>query len=133
LTVVEGSVINIATAIPLLKPLAELVMAKTLFSSRNGAGGPSSNAFSFNSLVTFGGSKLVANSHATAIELAARLPGVGPKTGYQDLESSSQENILGPTMGKSTVWTDSNLEEEIRGGAKVPHDQGAGIMRTQET
>ncbi|KAE9577985.1 hypothetical protein CGCF415_v009686 [Colletotrichum fructicola] len=126
-TVVEGSTIIIASSIPVMQPLLELILRRNPFSSGKG----SKQTLQY---YEHYGSQSKSKSRGGGIELGQRKPKSKPKDdlGLTIIESDdSQENILSPTTGSNNqTSTSSGAPTLTNNSDSSRHAADGKIVRT---
>ncbi|KAH9233418.1 hypothetical protein K456DRAFT_1725476 [Colletotrichum gloeosporioides 23] len=126
-TVVEGSTIIIASSIPVMQPLLELIPRRNPFSSGKGSKQTPQHYEHY-------GSQSKSKSRGGGIELGQRKPKSKPKDdlGLTIIESDdSQENILSPTTGSNNqTSTSSGVPTLTNNSDSSQHAADGKIIRT---
>ncbi|KAF0331707.1 integral membrane protein [Colletotrichum asianum] len=126
-TVVEGSTIIIASSIPVMQPLLEIILRRNPFSSGKGSKQTPQYYEHY-------GSQSKSKSRGGGIELGQRKPKSKPKDdlGLTIIESDdSQENILSPTTGSNNqTSTSSGVPTLTNNSDSSQHAADGKIVRT---
>ncbi|KAI8298148.1 hypothetical protein K4K59_002972 [Colletotrichum sp. SAR11_240] len=124
---VEGSTIIIASSIPVMQPLLELILRRNPFSSGKGSKQTPQYYEHY-------GSQSKSKSRGGGIELGQRKPKSKPKDdlGLTVIESDdSQENILSPTTGSNNqISTSSGVPTLTNNSDSSQHAADGKIIRT---